>query len=100
MDTENQAIKLKIQNIDWILIGTILESRKQCGKANCKCMSNSKYLHGPYYIWTRKENGTTKTKTLTKKQVVYAKKAFKNMKIIVQLIGKWKKASLLNINRI
>ena len=63
-------------------------------------MKNREYWHGPYYIWTRKENGKTVTKTLTQKQAKYVKKAFFNMKKINQYLEKWKAASLKNLENI
>ena len=92
--------KAKIIQIDWILKGSVLKQYKQCGKLNCLCMKNREYWHGPYYIWTRKENGKTVTKTLTQKQAKYVQKAFLNMKKLNQYLKKWKNASLRNLKYI
>lgn len=95
-----QEIKKMIVKLDWILTGTILKKYKKCGKPNCKCMKDEKYLHGPYFIWTRKEKGKTITKTITQKQAEECKKAFENMKKLDQYIYDWKNKSLEYINQI
>ncbi len=99
MKQKNQEIKNKINDLEWVLVGTLLKSHKQCGKDNCKCVTDKKYWHGPYYIWTRKENGKTVTKTLTKVQAQYVLNAFKNMKKLNRLLEKWKKMSIANIDK-
>ena len=100
MNKKVHKIKNNIINIDFILSGTILKKYKQCGKINCRCFKNKKHWHGPYYIWTRKENGKTITKTLTKNQAQSCLKAFKNMKKLNQSLKAWKQISSKNIDRI
>lgn len=100
MRQKKQKIKNKINDLEWILVGTLLKSYKRCGKDNCKCMKNKNCWHGPYYIWTRKENRKTVTKTLTKEQAQYVLNAFKNMKKLNRLLEKWKKMSIINIDNL
>jgi len=89
-----QEIKNNIMNLNFVLLGTILKKYKQCGKKSCRCMREKKYWHGPYYIWTRKENGKTITKTLSKQQVKKYRKAFQNMKKLKKYIKIWQKISI------
>lgn len=94
-----KEIKTKINNLDYISVGTLSTTYKQCGKANCRCSKGKEYWHGPYYIWTRKENGKTITKCLTKEQAKHCKKALKNMKTLNQYIRKWKNESVKYIEK-
>lgn len=94
-------VKKQIIELNAILVGTIVKRHGPCGKENCRCAKGNKYWHGPYYIWTRKEHGKTITKSLSKEQVEFCKKAIKNMNKLQLIINKWKEASikkLLNIN--
>ena len=100
MRQKSQKIKNKINDLEWILVGSLLKTYKQCGKDNCKCMKDKKNWHGPYYIWTRKENGKTVTKTLTKIQAQYVLNAFKNMKKLNRLLEKWKEMSVANMENL
>lgn len=100
MDKKMQSLKNKIFQLEDILVGTITKINKKCGKQYCACMKGDKFLHGPYYIWTRKENAKTVTKTLTKNQVDYCKKAIRNMKLLKKIIKNWKNISLDKIQNI
>ena len=41
--------------------GTITEVYRACGKPNCRCANPGDSGHGPYYAFTRKVGGKTKT---------------------------------------
>lgn len=86
--------KEQIINLDSILTGSIIIKYGPCGKPNCCCVNDKKHWHGPYYIWTRKENGKTITQSLTKTQAVFCKKAINNMQKLKVQIERWKKESL------
>ena len=50
------------------LPGSLLERHNRCGKANCRCKQDPPTLHGPYYQWTRKVDGKTVTRWLSREQ--------------------------------
>ncbi len=99
MNNQIARLKEKISSKEYILHGSLTETFKQCGKENCRCYTDKKHWHGPYWIWTRKENGKTVTKTLNKKQVALVKKAIKEMKGIDLIIENWKKISIKEIKK-
>ena len=67
-DTEIQACKEELAEIGVALRGTVLERYAPCGKPRCRCHADPPKLHGPYYQWTTKVDGKTKTVTLTAEQ--------------------------------
>ena len=87
-------IKKQIVELEFILTGTIIKRHGPCGKANCRCALDKKNWHGPYYIWTRKENGKTVTQSLSATQAQFCKKAIRNMKKLNTLIESWKQESI------
>lgn len=93
-------IRKRINSLDNILNGTLIKKYGPCGKSNCRCAENEKYWHGPYHIWTRKEGGKTKTKSLSLEQAKYCKKAIKNMNRLKKYIEKWKKYSFEDMKKI
>ena len=50
------------------LPGTLQERHNRCGKPNCQCKHDPPTLHGPYYQWTRKIDGKTVTRWLSRDQ--------------------------------
>ncbi len=85
---------------DKILAGSVITSYKKCGRANCKCAKDTNDWHGPYHIWTRKENGKTITKTLNLNQVSLVEEAIKNMADLKILIEEWKRTTLSEIEKL
>ena len=83
-----------INELDFILTGTIIERYGPCGKDGCCCTRGKKNWHGPYYIWTRKENGKTVTKSLSGTQAQFCKKAISNMHRLKSQIERWKQESV------
>ncbi len=95
-----KRIQKSISQIDYVLNGSIIKKYGPCGKNNCRCAKDKIHWHRPYYIWTRKENGKTITKSLSKKQVDYCKKAINNMKKLQRNIEKWKKLSIQYLEQV
>ena len=94
MNQQLQNLKNQIQTIDYICSGSVRSEFRQCGKPKCACMKSEKDRHGPYFIWTRKVNGKTVTKTLTKKQAEICRKYIVNMRKLIQAVKSWKALSV------
>lgn len=50
------------------LPGTVLERRTRCGRPGCRCGADPPQPHGPYFSWTRKVGGKTRTRYLSAEQ--------------------------------
>jgi hypothetical protein len=50
------------------LPGSITQRFTRCGKQVCRCKADPPQLHGPYWQWTRTEQGKTITRLLTPEQ--------------------------------
>ena len=50
------------------LPGTLLERRTRCGRVGCHCSADPPVPHGPYWSWTRKIEGKTRTRYLSAEQ--------------------------------
>ena len=88
----------QIFKMDYILTGSITVKYGPCGKVSCRCANDKKYWHGPYHIWTRKENGKTVTQSLSESQVEFCKEAINNMQKLKIQIEKWKQKSISALN--
>jgi hypothetical protein len=94
-----KTVKDKIVELDYILTGTIIKKYGPCGKAGCRCADDKRNWHGPYYIWTRKENGKTVTRCLSVEYAQFCSKAISNMQKLKTQIEKWKQESLKVIEK-
>jgi hypothetical protein len=94
-----KTIKNRIMGLDHILTGSITKRFGPCGKKGCRCAQDKRNWHGPYHIWTRKENGKTITKSLSAAQANRCTKAIRNMRELRAQIEKWKRASLKAIEK-
>jgi hypothetical protein len=93
------AAKDQIAKLGYIMTGTIMKMYGPCGKVSCRCAQAKKNWHGPYYMWTRKENGKTITKSLSAAQAIFCRKAIKNRQSLKTLLEKWKRESLKVIEK-
>jgi hypothetical protein len=63
----------------------------KCGQKNCRCQTDPKALHGPYYRWIGNINGKKTTRTISKEVAIECRRQIKNyeslLKKIDQLIG-------------
>jgi len=80
---------------DFALPGTLIERTICCKKPGCHCTADPPQLHGPYYQWTRKVNGKTFTRLLTKEQKERYDTWFDNAKRIRSLLAELEALSLL-----
>lgn len=87
-------VKTQIAKLDYVLTGTIIRKYGPCGKQGCRCLKEKTAWHGPYHIWTRKEERKTITKSLSPSQAAFCRKAIKNMQKLKSLLEKWKLESL------
>jgi hypothetical protein len=93
-----QKIKYEILNIDIAFSGSITERYMPCGKKGCKCQDQKPSLHGPYYQWTSKINGKTKTIRIQPNEVSNYKNWVDEGKRLDKLVAKWKEISLERVS--
>lgn len=60
-----------------------------CGKKGCRCQAVPPALHGPYYQWTTKVDGKTKTVRLTRDQAHAYQAWIENGRRLNQLLAEW-----------
>ena len=61
LEKERSALLDKLASTRDMRRGSITECYRRCGKPNCACAAPGHPGHGPYYAFTRKEKGKTKT---------------------------------------
>jgi hypothetical protein len=71
-----------------ILPGSISTARSTCGKPNCRCKQDNRYLHGTYYRWTGAIAGRQTTKTISKKQALECARRIRNYRALQRKLKK------------
>lgn len=63
-----EALKRELADTPPVRRGSVVRRFMPCGKAGCRCQGRSPKLHGPYYQWTRKVDGKTRTTRINQAQ--------------------------------
>ena len=61
LEAERAGLVEKLRETVDMRRGSITEVYRRCGKASCRCAQPDHPGHGPYYAYTRKVGGKTKT---------------------------------------
>ena len=61
LETERSTLLQKLAATGDMRRGSITECYRRCGKASCACVAADHPGHGPYYAFTTKVDGKTKT---------------------------------------
>lgn len=59
-----QALVRRLDEVGFVLPGSLITRQMRCGKSNCRCHGDPAQLHGPYLQWTRTAEGKTLTRLL------------------------------------
>lgn len=87
--SEVQGCKDDMKSIGVVLRGSITEHLVRCGKKGCRCQQTPPRLHGPYFDWTRKVQGKTRTVRLTKSHAAICQQWIENGRRLNQIIASW-----------
>jgi len=71
-----------------------------CGKPSCHCMADPPVLHGPYYQWTIKVRGRTKTLRLSAEQARVCEEWISNHRKMKEVVRKMEALSLRETDQI
>ena len=83
------ALRSEVKDIGIVLRGTVSKRYMPCGKKGCRCMAEPPVLHGPYYQWTRKVEGRTRTVRLKPDEAAVLSEWIESRKRLEQIIAKW-----------
>jgi hypothetical protein len=84
-----QAIRREIASISQVAQGTITQRTKVCGRPNCRCAQDPAARHGPYYEWTRREQGRYMHTLISAEQAEELQAAIDNHRRILVLLARW-----------
>lgn len=87
-------LKRQMLGIEIALQGSLTERFMPCGRKGCHCQADPAQLHGPYYQWTTKIDGKTKTIRVKKEDLEDFEGFIAEGRRLEECIREWRALSL------
>ena len=94
-----EALKREILVLGFVRPGSLVRRFMPCGNPSCRCMARPPQLHGPYYQWTHKIAGKTRTLRLSPEQAQACQVWARNHKRLKRLLRQMERLSLKETDR-
>ena len=98
-ETKFEALKREILTLGFVRPGSLVRRFMPCGNPSCRCMGRPPRLHGPYYQWSYKVAGKTRTVRLTEDQARLCQAWARNHKRLRRLVRQMEQLSLKETDR-
>lgn len=89
-----EEIQSEIEEIGFVLQGSITERWKKCGKSACRCHNNPDEWHGPYHQWSWKTGGRTSSVSLSQEQATLCRQWVKNNRKLEKIVKRLRGLSI------
>jgi len=94
-----EALKREILTLGFVRPGSLVRRWMPCGNPACRCAAQPPRLHGPYYQWTYKVAGKTRTLRLSQEQARLCQVWVRNHKRLKRLVRQMERLSLKETDR-
>ena len=95
-----EQLKKQILDLGFVRPGSLVLRYMPCGNPSCRCMGTPPRLHGPYYQWSYKIAGKTRSIRLSEEQAKLCEKWVQNHKKLKGLLQQMEQLSLKETDRI
>ena len=95
-----EAVKAEIRALGWARPGCVTRRYMPCGNPACRCMADPPELHGPYYQWSHKIRGKTRSLRLSETQARQCREWAGNYKKLRKLIRRLEALALKETDRV
>lgn len=95
-----EELKSQILELGFVRPGSLVRRYMPCGNPSCRCMATPPRLHGPYYQWSYKIAGKTRTIRLSEEQAKLCEEWVHNHKRLKRLLQQMEQLSLKETDRI
>src|SRR5512143_3561510 len=95
-----EALKEALGRLGYVRPGSLVRRFMPCGKPACRCMGDPPSLHGPYYQWTLRIRGKTKTIRLSEQQAQLCAEWIANHRKLKDIVRKMEAISLKETDRL
>jgi hypothetical protein len=77
--------------MDYLASGTLHTRTKVCGRKNCRCAEDPNARHGPYFEWSRRQDGCLIHSIISEQQAVLLARAIDNYREVLRLLALWER---------
>jgi uncharacterized protein DUF6788 len=95
-----EALKEALGRLGYVRPGSLVRRFMPCGKPSCRCMGDPPSLHGPYYQWTLRIRGKTKTIRLSERQAQLCAEWIANHRKLKDIVRRMEAISLKQTDRL
>lgn len=88
-----ERIHRELATMDLACSGTLSTRMKRCGKPNCRCATDPDAAHGPYYEWSRREQGRNVCTMISPDKAKRLQEAIANYHRVQALLQDWDQRS-------
>jgi len=88
-----QAIQRRIAALQYVCTGTISHQTRRCGKPTCACANDPDARHGPYYVWSRRQDNRQINSMLPNEAGPLFEQAVDNYQKLRDLLHEWERAT-------
>jgi len=81
-------LRQSLATMNLVCSGTLLKRWKICGRPNCRCAKDPTARHGPYYEWSRRQDGRLRHSLLTAQQAKRVAHGISNRRKILALLAR------------
>ena len=99
-ESKYEAVKEEIRALGWTRPGCVTRRYMPCGNPTCRCMAEPPELHGPYYQWSHKIRGKTRSLRLSEAQARQCREWAANYKKLKKLVRRLEALALRETDRI
>ena len=99
-DRRFAALKRQILVLGYVRPGSLVRRFMRCGTPGCRCMANPPQLHGPYYQWSYKVKGKTRSVRLTEEHARYCEAYLENHRQLRRFVRQMEQHSIKKTDKI
>jgi hypothetical protein len=97
MRQRTKDLRRAISDMDYVASGTLHTRTKVCGRNNCRCADDPDARHGPYYEWSRRQDGRLVHSVISKQQAAFIVRAIENHRAIQRLLALWERETAADL---
>jgi len=79
-------VKGEVFSISYLKKGSLTKCCQTCGNPGCRCHKDKKYRHGPYWWWSTKENGKTKSILVPEGMLSEVRSYIDNYRLLMSMV--------------